>query len=195
MNTTQTPVDDPDVALVRRAAGGDAAAFARLLETHYDRMFRLAWRLCGNRADAEDVVQDVCVKLAGVLDGFDGRARVSTWLYRIVVNAARDAHRRAARQPVSRDPDEIVEALASADGATDPARARWCTEAWRLVDALPEPLRETVMLVAMEGLSHREAAQALGCAETTVSWRMFRVRRRLRDSGGPAVEPEEKPDD
>ena len=52
-----------DHTLAMAAAGGDAAAFAELIERHYDRFHRLAWRWCGNRPDAEDVVQDVCVKL------------------------------------------------------------------------------------------------------------------------------------
>lgn len=197
MNRRCAQATDPDVLLVRRAADGDAAAFSRLLENHYDRLFRLAWRLLGNRADAEDLVQDVCVRLAGVLHQFDGRARVSTWLFRILVNAARDLQRRDRRRaqglPLARDAAELT--LADESASADPVRLRWFSEAWAAVDALPEPLRETVLLVVMESLTHAEAATVLGCAETTVSWRMFRARRRLRALGGLSLEAEEISDD
>src|SRR3954452_4954750 len=83
---------DPDRELVRRASGGERAAFEALLRRHYDRMHRVAWRMTGSRHDAEDVGQEVCCALVSRIDGFRGEARVSTWLVGIVLNACRDHH-------------------------------------------------------------------------------------------------------
>ena len=85
-------------ALVLRAQRGDAQAFGELLESHYDLIHRTAWKWCGNRADAEDIAQDVCVKLGSVLAGFDHRSAFSSWLYRITLNAVRDLQRAGARR-------------------------------------------------------------------------------------------------
>lgn len=75
--------------LVARAMAGDRAAFAGLLEAHYDRIHGLAWQMTGSRADADDVAQDVCCILAEKLPAFRGEAKFSTWLCGITVNACR----------------------------------------------------------------------------------------------------------
>ena len=82
--------------LVQRAIDGDRAAFAALISRHYDTMFRVAWKYCGNREDAEDIAQDVCVRLGKTLQSFHGQSKFSTWLYRVVLNATRDHHRKNA---------------------------------------------------------------------------------------------------
>ncbi len=84
--------DDNQLAV--RAAKGDAAAFRQLLERHYDSVYRIAFKFCGQRADAEDLAQDVCASLGRKIRTFRGDAKFTTWLYRLVVNAARDAHRK-----------------------------------------------------------------------------------------------------
>src|SRR5690606_24279669 len=89
---------EDDAGLVARAQRGDRAAFAMLLEAHYERIYRLAYRWCGHREDAEDVAQDVAIKLAGALKGFDGRSAFTSWLYRIVLNAVRDRQRQGQRR-------------------------------------------------------------------------------------------------
>jgi RNA polymerase sigma-70 factor (ECF subfamily) len=85
-----------DESLGLAAAGGDRAAFAALLNRHYDRLHALAFRLTGSADDAADLTQDICLALPRKLGGFRGEARFSTWLYRIAVNAAHDRRRRAA---------------------------------------------------------------------------------------------------
>ena len=92
-------MDTEDARLVADAVAGDRAAFAALVTRHYDRIFRVAWRILGNRAEAEDLAQDVCATLGRRIRSFRGEAAFTTWLHRLVVNAARDRLRREAARP------------------------------------------------------------------------------------------------
>ena len=169
--------DDTDGALARRAAAGDRDAFAALLERHYDRVYRVGARVLGDADAAADLAQDVCVGLPAKLSSYRGGSRFTTWLYRVVVNAARDALRRnTVRQRHERTYAD-VEALARAGNAARECEASWLREA---MGRLPDELRATVVLVLEEGLRHAEAGEALGVSESTVSWRMHEVRKRLR---------------
>ena len=99
--------DGSEQLLALDAAAGDGKAFAALLDRHYDRFYRLAWRLVGNRADAEDVAQDVCVKLATAIRSFRGDCEFGTWAWRIAYNAAADRLRFRARS-LPTDPAELT---------------------------------------------------------------------------------------
>ncbi|GMG82987.1 RNA polymerase sigma factor [Paralimibaculum aggregatum] len=165
-----------DLALARRAAEGDGAAFAELLGRHYDRIHRLGWRLLGSAAEAEDLAQDVCAGLGARIRGFRGEAAFATWLYRIVVNAARDAQRRRARGARLVEAYTEVEALERAGAEARAAELDWLR---RALAALSPELRETAVLVLDEGLTHAEAGAALGVSGGTVSWRMAEIRKRL----------------
>ena len=83
-----------DEALVELACAGDREAFSALVERHYDRIYRVGARVLNDAAAAEDLAQEVCIGLVGKLASFRGSSRFSTWLYRVVVNAALDAMRR-----------------------------------------------------------------------------------------------------
>jgi len=167
----------PDGLLAARAGNGDRAAFAALVERHYDFIHRIAYRLTGRRADAEDVAQDVCVRLGRAVAGYRGGAAFTTWLYAIVLNAARDQMRRNARESVKAEAYG-VQALVSAGAAEEPDDA---TEAlWAAVRALPDKQREAVTLVYGEGLSHAQAADAMAVAEPTVSWHVHEAKKRLK---------------
>ena len=169
--------DDTDRMLAQRAAAGDREAFARLVERHYDRIYRLAARVLDDADDAADLAQDICVALPTKLASWRGTSRFTTWLYRVVVNAARDVLRReAARQRTERDFAEL-DALARADAAIDECESSWLRQA---LGRLSDELRTTVFLVLEEGLRHAEAGEVLGVSESTVSWRMHEVRKRLR---------------
>src|SRR5262245_8935688 len=87
---------DPDRELVERARAGDRGAFDSLLRRHYDRIYRVAWRLTGSRTEAQDIAQEVCCTLVEKLGSFRGEAKFTTWLMGIVVNASRDHHRHGA---------------------------------------------------------------------------------------------------
>lgn len=170
--------DAPDEALAGMAAGGDRSAFAVLLDRHYDRIYRIGYRFLGDRADAEDLTQDICVGLAQAIRSYRGKAKFSTWLYQVVVNRARDALRRRRRQRSLRENFAEVEALRRGDQADRERRTGWLIEA---LDQLRDDLRETAILVVIEGLSHREAGEVLGVREATVSWRLAEVRKALSD--------------
>lgn len=179
---------DPDAGLAARAARGDRAAFETLLRRHYDRMHRIAWRMTGSRYDAEDVVQEVCCTLVERIAGFRGEARVSTWLFGIVVNACRDHHRRRSTLARMKDGLGVLLRLGPAPDGRDLYRRAWLARALARLDPA---LRETVVLVAGEDLTHAEAGLVLGVAEATVSWRLHEARRRLK-SDPLATDPEER---
>jgi RNA polymerase sigma-70 factor (ECF subfamily) len=170
--------DLSDVELVDRARSGDAEAMGHLFERHYTMVFRLAWRWCGVRDDAEDIAQETFVKLVRKLKTFRRRASFKTWLYRIAVNTARDYGRRhGARRSREEEYDEHQGGHNPGSGSVDGTAAFRLREA---LDSLPAAQREAVLLVFSEGMSHREASQVLGCGEVTVSWRIFRARARLK---------------
>jgi RNA polymerase sigma-70 factor, ECF subfamily len=169
-------MDKPDNALVAAAKSGDRKAFEALIERHYDRIHRVAWRHCGNPSEAEDIAQEVCIRIARSLVGFEGRAAFTTWCHGIAVNVVRDWMRARARAVAAHAEASL---LILADGAAAPVEDQ-DDELWQAVRALPERQREAVELVYVEGLSHRDAARAIGCAEATVSWHLFAARKTLR---------------
>ena len=169
--------ENTDDTLARRAAAGDRDAFAALLERHYERIHRVGARVLGDADEAADLAQNVCIGLPARLSSYRGESRFTTWLYRVVVNAARDALRRKhARQRNERDYADFDGLVRSGNAA------RACEGSWlrRALDRLPEDLRVTVFLVLEEELRHAQAGEVLGVSESTVSWRMHEVRKRLR---------------
>jgi RNA polymerase sigma-70 factor (ECF subfamily) len=166
-----------DDALAQAAATGDRAAFAALLERHYDRLFGLAFRLTGRRAEAEDLTQDICLALPAKLSGWRGEARFTTWLYRIAVNAAHDRRRRIASHAMAAGGWGDWELNRQAAIVEDREALDWLAEAMR---ALPDELRDTAALILGEGVTQGQAAEVLGIAEGTVAWRMSEVKKRLR---------------
>lgn len=170
-------MDRSDETLALTAAGGDRQAFAALLERHYDRLFRLCWRLTGGHADAEDLTQDICTALPAKLRGWRGEARFTTWLYRVAVNAAHDRHRRASTHARASAGWAQWEANRQAAMAEDSARQDWLGTA---MAALPEDLRDTLALTLGADLTQAEAAQVLGLSEGTVAWRISDIKKRLR---------------
>ncbi len=164
--------------VVARAQAGDADAYADLIETHYDTMYRVAYRFCGDRADAEDIVQDVCVKLATAIRSFDGRAAFGTWLYRVTLNAVRDHQRRAARRDTTNHCWRAEQETSELPGQDASIEAR---QLWHAVRQLPDKQREAVLLVYAEDLPHAEAAAIMECSASTVSWHVHEARKALRD--------------
>ncbi|WP_172299474.1 RNA polymerase sigma factor [Pseudoruegeria sp. HB172150] len=166
-----------DTGLALAAAGGDREAFAALLARHYDGLFRVCFRLTGTRDGAEDLTQDICLALPAKLSGFRGDAKFSTWLYRVAVNAAHDARRRAASRTKASDGwgDWERNRRAAADDTAE--GLDWLQTA---MAALPEDLRDTAALTMGDEMTHAEAAEALGISEGTASWRLSEIRKRLK---------------
>ena len=160
--------------LIRQAQGGDAGSFAELLDQHYDLIHRFAWKWCGHRADAEDIAQLACIKLAQSLARFRFEAAFSSWLYRLVISCAQDWQRSQQRHAHA----EITDDAATADQG----RIEDSIHVAQLLDQLDElgeGMRATALLVHAEGLSHAEAGAALGVSESTISWRIHSMRKQL----------------
>lgn len=167
-----------DRQLAEQAAGGDRAAFAQLIDRHYDRIYRMAWRWLGRRDEAEDVAQDVCIKIAGAIRDFRADAEFSTWIWRVTFNTATDVLR--TRQRIiptdASDVMNLVEGPAHQTPEDDVIGA----ELWAAVRTLPAQQRDAVLLVYGEDMNHAEAAAVLGCTEKTVSWHLHAARKSLR---------------
>jgi RNA polymerase sigma-70 factor, ECF subfamily len=170
-------METADETLATAAATGDRAAFGILLERHYDRVFGLAFRLTGNRAEAEDLTQDICAALPVKLRGWRGDARFSTWLYRVTVNAAHDLRRRQATRARASNGWGDWELARQDEIAVQAQAMDWLTTA--MTQLSPE-LRDTVALVLGEEMTQGEAAEVLGLSEGTIAWRMSEVKKKLR---------------
>lgn len=171
--------DEPDI--LAAAIAGNRDAFETLLRRHYDRIHGLAWQLTGSRADADDIAQDVCCILAEKLSAFRGDARFTTWLCSIVYNACRDFHRRRSAFSRVAGRLSVMAGLTRGPDGRDLYDAMWIESA---IARLKPDLRDTAVLIAGQQLSHAEAAQILGIAEATVSWRMHEIRRQLTANPG-----------
>lgn len=169
-------MNSSDENLAQAAANGDGAAFASLLARHYNRIFAIAFRMSGQRAEAEDLTQDICAALPGKLRHYAHTARFTTWLYRVVVNAAHDRRRRAVTHSKAADGWGSWELSRQAEIRDTAEQIDWLTRAMR---ALPDDLRDTAALV-LDDMTHAEVADILEISQGTVSWRMSEVKKRLK---------------
>ncbi|MBI1274665.1 sigma-70 family RNA polymerase sigma factor [bacterium] len=164
--------------LVRLAAAGDAKAFARLIEENYMLIYKVAYKWCGRRDDAQDIAQEVCMALAAKLSGYRGEAKFTSWLYRVTINAAKDYCR--ARERVNNREIAFSEGFDAASDEVNAEQRLLAAESYRHIHGLPEGIRDAVLLVFGENMNHKQAAAILGCAETTISWRIFQARKLLK---------------
>lgn len=191
-----------DVELVERLKAGDQAAYAQLVDENAGRIYRLALRMMGNEADAEDVLQETFLSAFKAIDRFEARASLSTWLYRIASNAALMRLRRKEPEQVSVD-----EPLERDDGDLMPRqffdfcclpeddllRVEAREEMIRAVEDLSPTLKSVFVLRDIEGLSTEETATALDLSISAVKSRLMRARLKLRDqlsvyfSQGPVI--------
>lgn len=159
---------------VLRSQNGDPEAFAALVKKYQRMVDTLAYRMTGSQADAEDLAQETFIQAFRQLPDFRAEARFSSWLYRIAVNRCLNWKRRSQRQEQlhedwRRRPETTV--------TTDESVAQQVQEA--LLKLNPKQ-RAAVVLTVYDGLNHAEAAQVLGCSETTISWRLFAARSKLK---------------
>ncbi|MGE0040811.1 MAG: RNA polymerase sigma factor [Vicinamibacterales bacterium] len=156
-------------------------ALADLVHAERPRLVRLAERVLGSRTDAEDAVQDALLAAYRSLAAFEGRSRLSTWVYRVTMNAALGIRRTRSRRPEVSLAPERAEALRSP--SPDPERAFLASDDWRRVcramSALPGPVRET-LADELEGRRCKACADAAGVTEGAVKLRRLRARRSLR---------------
>ena len=171
-----------DAELIRRAQEGDEEAFTALAMSWHPRVFRWACGLLDDPDDADDVAQQVLVRLYTHLGRFRGLARFSTWLYQITLNAARDARRQRVRRT------RVVERMATINPrpvtTTDPgdrmAEGDVMDRAHAALAALPARQRAVFDLVELQGYGPQEAAALLGISPPTARTHLLRARRALR---------------
>lgn len=176
------PVQRPaEAALVERCRRGDLGAFEELYRTHAGKLYGLVLRMVGNPADAEDLLQEIFLSAHRKLEGFRGESALATWLYRLATNHCLDHLRsRAART------GQLTDALDEEVGLPDMGRRTIAEQTVAKMDLeralaqLPEGCRAAFVLHDVQGLEHREVAEALGIAEGTSKSQVHKARLRLR---------------
>ena len=185
-----------ETELVRRAILRERLAVQTITILNNQRMFRAAWSVLRNHADAEDVVQEAYLKAFTSLETFTGQSQLSTWLTRIVVNTALDrqrANNRRRTDLLSQDVAMLDEYRArfSQQEALSPEKELLRSELSRilkgLIAQLPDEFRSVFVLREIEGMTTRETADALDLKEATVKTRLLRARRHLRKMLEPDV--------
>ncbi len=165
---------DDEQAEIRRSLQGDPEAFESLVRRYQRMIYALTFRMTGSATDAEDLTQDVFIRAHHELAGFRAEAKFSSWLYRIAVNQCLNWRKRIARR-------EQLHQDWHAEQANHPSFSGALTQrVQEALQQLPSKQRAAIILTTYDGLNHAEAARVLGCSETTVSWRIFSARAKLK---------------
>jgi RNA polymerase sigma-70 factor (ECF subfamily) len=164
---------------VRDAVATGADEFATIYETNKARIYSTAYRMLGNGADAEDVVQDVFVKAWRKLDSFEGRSQLSTWLYRITINRCLDILRKRKRQPTA-PLEEAMGAVAKQSNVMKLIEG--------LLPSLPPGYRTVFVLHDIQGLKHYEIAKHLHITEGACKSQLHKARLMMRKKLAPYME-------
>jgi RNA polymerase sigma-70 factor (ECF subfamily) len=185
--------DTPDARLVDEARRGGREAFAELVRRHARRVYGVALRMAGNPSDADDLAQEVFLTAWKSIGSFRSGSSFYTWLYRITVNTSLTFLKKRSREKNRAPFDENLAVGCPARGlAVGPEGSSALNELTsRIAEAiatLPARFRATFALVVDQGLSHADAARALGCSENTVSWRMHKARKLLQARLKPFLE-------
>lgn len=170
--------------LVERAKSGDTGAFDVLVRRYRHRIVALALHLTKSESDADDIAQEVFLSAFRALPRFAGKSEFFTWVYRMAVNRALTVRRDRDRRGETTMDDPRIERAIAVDADGDPVRAaelrRTYVRLLAALDRLPSEMRTTVVLVALQGFSHDEAAVVQDCSSGTIAWRMHTARKHLR---------------
>jgi len=176
-----------DADLISRAAAGDSSAFQTLVERHRSMVYRVAFQFAGNHHDAEDIAQDVFIKVFRSLDRFRQDAQLTSWLYRIIMNACID-HRRRSRFSASAAFGEEAELrmLNAPEETPGPEECAYGGEIGQVLECeigrLPKGQRLVFVMRHHQGMKLCEIAEALGLAEGTVKRQLHAAVHRLRQA-------------
>ena len=170
--------------LIERCQRGNADAFEQLLELHYDTIYRFAYRWCGDQHNAQDITQLACLKLARSIKQFQHQSSFTSWLYRLVINCAKDFYKsptqRNQREESNSDLDlKHNDGLSSSRLGSNEQRI-YAQQILEHINHLHEDLKDTLILVYGSGLSHLDTANILGVKESTISWRIHEARKLLK---------------
>jgi RNA polymerase sigma-70 factor (ECF subfamily) len=184
-----TDVASGEAALIERCAAGEEGACAELVAGHERMVYTLALHLLGDRDEALDLSQEVFLRVFRTLPSFRGRSALKTWIYRIVINQARNRQRfwrrrrRADQVSLDQHVAEHGELKQQGDGSSPDkafARKELASRLWNALNALPFDQRSVVVLREIDGLTYDEIAFSLGVAVGTVKSRLTRARQALR---------------
>jgi RNA polymerase sigma-70 factor (ECF subfamily) len=179
----QTPIEW-EGALVQRARAGDMRAFERLYRDHVGRVYGLCLRMTRDPALAEDCTQETFINAWKALERFETRSSLATWLHRIAVNAALAKRRKSGASVVQSSTEDEEEPIETDWTLETPLEVN---EIEAAIERLPEGARDVLVLHAIYGYSHVEAAEMLGVAEGTCKAQLHRARSLLREKLGVEV--------
>jgi RNA polymerase sigma-70 factor (ECF subfamily) len=172
------PLPQPDLGVLRKAQRGDERAFAIIVRTYEQPVYNYVLRLTGDRVLAEDLTQEVFLRVYQGLPSFSLRSRFTTWLFQVTKNRVLDELRALERRPralVALDdipPLEVVDAPAE--------QAETIDAVWRAVEALNPDLKMALLLRDIVGLSYTEIAETLEITLATVKWRIYKAREEVQ---------------
>lgn len=179
--------EQPDSELVRQIQPGNDAAFDELMRRYKRPVVNFVFRMLGNAEDADDVAQDVFVRVYQNLDTYRPQTKFSTWLFALARNAAIDRMRWRARHPA--ESLESVPEISAAAGTAEEVNARDIGETIAAAVAkLPEDQRTALVLAEYQGMSYAEIAGVMRCSEKSVEARLYRAKQALRERLRPLLE-------
>lgn len=165
--------------LIRRVRAGDAAAERQLYEAHVDRVYRLAYRMAGDDAMAQDITQDAFVRAFDRIGDFRGDSAFGTWLYAIANSVALNTLRKVKRFERRETALDDAVQVGTYDRRAEPDLRRRLREA---IDRLPQKYRQVFLMHDVEGFKHHEIAETLGVQVGTSKAQLSRARAKLREA-------------
>jgi RNA polymerase sigma-70 factor (ECF subfamily) len=163
---------DNESGLLDRSKSGDPDAFEQLLNTYYDLIYGIIYKHCGCAHDTEDILQESFIKAAHGIRHYRGEASFKNWLCKIALNHAEDHRRKSIRRNTLLENYQYPENASSSDPRSDQIDL--------VLQKLKPKERSAILLVFEQGLSHAEAAEICGCSETTISWRIFMGKQKIK---------------
>jgi RNA polymerase sigma-70 factor (ECF subfamily) len=183
LETDTAPCESLEAKKTRAAQAGDMAAFEWIVQQYESRLMSFCFRWLRSEEDAREICQDAFIHAWRALPEFEGRSRLSSWLYRIAFNLCRDrAKTRASKQQVKTSSLDELDHIPACPQVSPDMSAEWTSEMEKLdrgLAYLPENLRSVLMLITLEGLSQIECAEVLNCSLRGVEGRLYRARQML----------------
>lgn len=172
------PLPQPDPAIVRRAQRGDGRAYSVIVRTYEVPVFNYVLRMVGDRALAEDLTQEIFLRVYQSIGGFSQRCRFTTWLFQVAKNRVLDELRARERRPVAAVPTEEMPVLEVLDAPVE--RVELIEAVWRAIGGLNPDLKMALLLRDVVGLSYTEIADTLEITLATVKWRIYKAREEVQ---------------
>jgi RNA polymerase sigma-70 factor, ECF subfamily len=171
--------DSINARVIQACQKGDREAFRLLFEAYKDRVFSIARYSLGDEAAADDVTQQIFVKLITRIGQFRGDSEFSTWLYRLVINSCLDERRKRRRFLPAAEFDSVSKTANKKTPETGYARREVADSVRQAIRSLKPKMRLPILLKYIEGLSYEEIAEVLGCSKGTVASRLNRAHKAL----------------